>query len=114
MKDRSLVAGLGIAVLLVALIGCGGSQSIEGTTPNGADGGASVPPTSDGDPGEAEGASQGAQLVAERCTVCHNMGPIENERLSREQWLPVVNDMIARGARLDDEERDIVVEYLGR
>jgi mono/diheme cytochrome c family protein len=106
-----------LAIAFVAFAACGGSQSNDGTTTTGgtdqAD--AAQPETAATDAGATEAATDGASLVAERCTVCHDATPIEEETASRpgrEAWLNVVNDMVSRGANLNEQERDVVVDYL--
>jgi mono/diheme cytochrome c family protein len=60
-------------------------------------------------------ALDGNALVDERCTVCHTRDRIDSERtegLDQAQWGEIVDDMIGKGAQLNDEERAAVIEYL--
>jgi hypothetical protein len=57
----------------------------------------------------------GAALVQERCTVCHDTQRIDRERAEGAdptKWAEIVDDMIGKGAQLNDEERAAVIEYL--
>jgi len=51
-------------------------------------------------------------LIRERCTFCHDVDRVYKAGLSRAGWEDTIDRMIARGAWLDDTERDAVVEYL--
>lgn len=109
-----------LVMAIVAFSACGGSQSGDGTTTTGAteqvdaaDG--AVQPEATTDAGATAAAADGAALVAERCVTCHDMAPIDAEiaeHPGREAWLAVVNDMVSRGANLNEQERDVVVDYL--
>lgn len=116
MKTMLKIGVIGALAALLALAGCGGSQDTGGsTTPAGgegqatADGGQSAEA---GDAGPVEPANLGAALIADRCTTCHGMELIDEEHNDSQQWTAVVDDMIERGARLDQAERDAVIEYL--
>jgi len=56
--------------------------------------------------------ADGATLLRERCTLCHNLERVESARKSAEEWERTVSRMIGRGARLTAEEKTILVEYL--
>ena len=105
-----------IALLLAA--GCGSGQTTEDTTPQTGEeqpvdqGTTAVSTTNDGGVEAGGESSQGAQLVEERCVTCHDLDTVYSHTFSREQWLEQVNLMVSRGARLTEEERDIVVDYL--
>jgi hypothetical protein len=60
-------------------------------------------------------ALDGAALVEERCTVCHDTERIDKERAEGAdlaKWEEIVDEMIGKGAQLDDDERAAVIEYL--
>lgn len=108
-----------LMVTTVALAACGGSQAGDGTTTTSdtteQPDAAAQPEPAAPDGGATTASADGAALVAERCTVCHDMAPIDHEiaeHADRDEWLNVVNDMISRGARLSEQERDTVVDYL--
>jgi mono/diheme cytochrome c family protein len=58
--------------------------------------------------GEAE------TLVKRSCTSCHGIERVNAARFSPERWRAVTVDMRERGARLEDEELERLVEWLGR
>ncbi len=72
-----------------------------------------APPTSTSTvpPTETSGLD-GAALIAERCTVCHNPERIQNAAKTRDEWEDTVKRMIGKGANLNSDEKDIVINYL--
>ena len=58
--------------------------------------------------GEAE------TLVKRACTSCHELDRVNNARFTFERWRVVTVDMRERGAKLEDEELERLVEWLGR
>jgi hypothetical protein len=54
----------------------------------------------------------GQALVAERCTVCHSAARIDSLHLDEASWTQIVNQMIAFGAQLNDQEKAAVIAYL--
>lgn len=65
-------------------------------------------------PGQAgeKAALDGALLVKERCTICHDAGRIDKARKDRKGWEKTTDRMIAKGAKLDKEQREAVLAYL--
>ena len=53
-----------------------------------------------------------AQLVAERCGICHSTDLVTQQRLDRSRWTATVDKMIHWGAPLSPEERNALVNYL--
>jgi cytochrome c553 len=53
-------------------------------------------------------------VVARACTTCHSADRVNEARYSAERWRVVSLDMRQRGAKLDDEEVEKLVEWLGR
>ncbi len=56
--------------------------------------------------------NDGATLLQTRCTVCHNLDRVENEKNSRAQWERIVNKMVQKGAELNDSEKSTLIDYL--
>jgi len=54
----------------------------------------------------------GEQLVNDRCTECHEREQVDNADKTPEEWADTVDRMIAYGAELNDEERQVVIDYL--
>ena len=53
-------------------------------------------------------------LLKRACTACHAVERVNDARFSPERWRVLTVDMRERGARLDDEELERLVEWLGR
>lgn len=92
--------------VLFALAGCGGSSDEEraGPTPAPtptAPADAATSPTTAG----AMAALDGAKLVRERCTVCHDSERIDKATHDRAGWAKTVGRMMEKVANLEDEER---------
>jgi cytochrome c2 len=56
-----------------------------------------------------------AQAVVTRaCTSCHEIEKVNAARFSADRWRVIAVDMRERGAKLEDEELERLVEWLGR
>jgi hypothetical protein len=53
-------------------------------------------------------------LLKRACTSCHEMDRVTNAHFSLEGWRAVTVDMRERGAKLEDEELERLVEWLAR
>ena len=53
-------------------------------------------------------------LLKRACTSCHGIDRVNDARFSSRRWRVVTVDMRERGAKLDDEELERLVEWLGR
>jgi len=53
-------------------------------------------------------------LVKRACTTCHGVDRVNAARFSPERWRVVTLDMRERGAKLEDQELERLVEWLGR
>jgi len=53
-------------------------------------------------------------LLKRACTVCHELDRVNAARFSPDRWRVLALDMRERGARLEDEELERLVEWLGR
>jgi cytochrome c5 len=54
------------------------------------------------------------RLLDRACTKCHGLDRIEQSRNAEERWRVIAVDMRERGAQLNDEELERLVEWLGR
>lgn len=54
------------------------------------------------------------RLLDRACTACHGLDRVEQSRYPEERWRVLLVDMRERGARLNDEELERLVEWLGR
>jgi len=57
---------------------------------------------------------EGRELVWVHCNVCHDLGPVRQQRLGRTAWEDVLADMKKFGAFYSDEQRATILEYLVR
>ena len=57
-------------------------------------------------------AGKAKPLVQRACTTCHELIIGSKQRMDRERWTVLVEDMVERGAKLSEEEVAEVVEYL--
>jgi hypothetical protein len=64
--------------------------------------------------GGCRGELSGEELVQERCTECHTLAPVEVVRKTRQEWQFTVYRMMGKGARLNDQEAQVVIDYLSR
>ena len=80
-----------LVILAAAIAGCGSKQ---------------VEPTS------AAVAADGATLLQERCTVCHNTDRVTQARKTSAEWDTTVTRMVGKGAQLTDAEKLVLVDYL--
>jgi len=53
-------------------------------------------------------------LLQRTCTSCHEIERVNKARFTPERWRVVTVEMRERGAELDDEELERLVEWLGR
>lgn len=51
-------------------------------------------------------------IVEKRCIACHNLSLVYNAKKSKAEWEKTVERMIRYGARLNEEEREAVINYL--
>jgi cytochrome c5 len=60
-----------------------------------------------------EKALDGKALLQERCTRCHGLDRVEKHaRVDREHWANIVREMMRKGAKLNDDERNALLDYL--
>jgi mono/diheme cytochrome c family protein len=64
-------------------------------------------------PGALPG-GEGQALVARACSQCHSLQAVTAVRLTRKQWEAKIDQMLARGAKLSDDEIDVAADYLAR
>ena len=53
----------------------------------------------------------GKTLVDQRCIQCHDLGTVQKKHTVSE-WQGIIADMINRGAKLNTQEQDAVLQYL--
>jgi cytochrome c5 len=61
----------------------------------------------------AEKPLDGKAVLQARCTRCHGLDKIEKHaKVDREHWAKTVDAMIKKGAKLTEEERSTLLDYL--
>lgn len=79
---------------------------------------ASSPRSSDSPPVPAQSPlplpseTDAAALLQERCSTCHSLERVQNAQKTAAQWEQTVDRMIGKGAKLNNEERAILIAYL--
>jgi hypothetical protein len=65
-------------------------------------------------PGGDLPSGQGKVILQAACTVCHDLGEVTKFRgyYGKEQWQDVVMTMVRYGARVNEENVAVLVEYL--
>ena len=56
----------------------------------------------------------GKAQVMTACTACHAITQVTSQVHTKPQWAELVDQMIARGAAVSDEDYPVIVEYLGK
>jgi competence protein ComEA len=54
----------------------------------------------------------GKDLVAKVCIDCHTAATFRKARLSEDEWIDKVGDMVDRGAQADEKQQSEIVAYL--
>lgn len=57
-------------------------------------------------------AGKAKDVVATVCTECHGVANIRRQRLSRDEWTSEVSDMVDRGAKANDDQVALILDYL--
>lgn len=73
--------------------------------------GTKAPETVAPTPGEATGLD-GQAILLEKCTVCHSADVVNEQSLDAVGWASLIDDMIAKGAKLTDAEAAALADYL--
>ena len=51
-------------------------------------------------------------LFLDACTACHTLERVRAQRLSKEEWRPLIAGMLSEGVPLTDDETSLLVDYL--
>ena len=99
MRTRKTAMAMLTVIILVAsvLAACGGQAAEE--------------PASEAPAGEAV-ALDGETLLEERCTECHGLDRTTGAEKTRDEWQDTVTRMVSKGANLNAEETQVLVDYL--
>lgn len=56
----------------------------------------------------------GKAQIIQACSACHAVTQVTSHRLATPQWADMVDQMVARGAQVSDDDYPIIVEYLAK
>jgi len=56
----------------------------------------------------------GQEIVQQKCGGCHALKVVTSKRASEQQWSTLVNQMVTRGAEIEDEDIQTVIDYLAK
>ena len=99
-RKISFISLLLVLVLAGTMLASCGSGSTSTTTA------ATSAPSSTGS------TSDGQDLMQARCSVCHSVSRIKSAQKTAEQWKTTVGQMIGKGAKLNAQEEQTLVDYL--
>ena len=54
----------------------------------------------------------GQPLAVRICGQCHSVELVMRHRMTRRQWMAQIDTMIAKGAKVEEEEFDALADYL--
>ena len=57
---------------------------------------------------------KGKAILLNTCTVCHDLGRVRANTVSREEWEETLNAMLNEGAMLSDQDFPVLLDYLSR
>jgi competence protein ComEA len=57
---------------------------------------------------------EGQAIVQQKCAGCHALKVVTGKKASRQQWSTIVDQMIARGADISDDDIDTLLDYLAK
>ena len=100
MKRNILVVTLLLFALILSSCG-GGSEKSTNASTTGTDNTTSGSTDLDG-----------KSLVETRCTECHSLNRVTSFSGSIDDWTKIVDDMVKKGADLNDAEKEAVINYL--
>ena len=56
----------------------------------------------------------GQTLLQERCTVCHDLNRVTSAQKTADQWTTTIERMVGKGAQLNAQEKQTLIDYLGQ
>jgi len=56
----------------------------------------------------------GKTQIETACTACHDISQVTSQRKTAAEWGDTVDQMIARGAQVSDDDYPVIVKYLGK
>ncbi len=58
--------------------------------------------------------NDGKKLLEERCVKCHDLGRTTSKKKTAEGWKATVERMVGKGAVLNAEEQQVLIDYLAK
>ncbi len=58
--------------------------------------------------------SNGQALLQDRCSVCHSLDRVTSAHHTADEWKVTVDRMINRGAQLNPQEEQTLIDYLAQ
>lgn len=55
---------------------------------------------------------EGKTLLEQRCQSCHNLDRVQKADKDRDAWEKTIDKMISIGAKVDDQEKQGILDYL--
>lgn len=92
-----LVVGVVLMIALLTIVGCSAAEE--------------PAPAPEPTPGEATGLD-GEALLQTKCTGCHELDRVFDEDADAVGWAAIIDEMIAKGAQVSDDEAAAIAEYL--
>lgn len=59
-------------------------------------------------------AVKGAELLEQRCSVCHPSARPKGFKKSAKEWDATVSRMVGKGAKLTNDEKKVLVDHLAK
>lgn len=111
LERRTILWGLlaGIAAISL-LVACAGGPAT--TPPAPAEEEKPTKPAAGPEVGTELPAGDARALLEERCASCHTLDRVVQVRQSRDEWEQTLDRMITRGAQLNDEEWELLLDFL--
>jgi cytochrome c5 len=106
---KMVITSVILVLLLTLLVGCSSTGS-NSTAPNNSSSATTAPTSSSS--GSSTTTQDGKTLLESRCTVCHSINKVTNNKGTADEWKRVVDDMIKRGAVLSADEKTVLLQYL--
>ena len=62
--------------------------------------------------GDSDAAAK--KILEDTCTACHDLDLGSDQHLSKDEWVSIINSMVAKGASLSDKDKPVLVDYLAK
>lgn len=108
---RASTTSLAIAVGTAALWACGSSTPAPSGVPPSKAAPVSETAAPKAEPPPAAPPPSAQELLEDRCNVCHGLDRLDRA-ISSERWPEIIDRMIQKGAKLDDAEKQVVLDHL--